>query len=248
MNVLITGVSSGLGKELAVQFLSKGDIVWGLSRKEKHSKELQPLFAYENFNYRLCDISKEEEVSLLFRMEAFIPDVVVLNAGNMDDDLKKGKFDYTQFRKVFTVNLFGAVTFMDKLMPIFQQRGKGVFVGISSLSAYRALVMNKVAYPSSKAALSMAFQAFRVQFAESNLRFLTFHLGPMGEKQRLFQTSYQKAAHKVVRHLYSGKQSDVVNFPKAAVLMTKISLFFRDAFLLRMLSRHQKRFKPEKSD
>ena len=44
-NIIITGASRGIGKELAKQFLEKGHNVLAISRNEEKLKEL---YAYQN--------------------------------------------------------------------------------------------------------------------------------------------------------------------------------------------------------
>ena len=60
MNILITGVSSGLGKELSKQLLANGNLVWGLSRKGMNSLAIQDLAVNKKFIYSQCDISRED--------------------------------------------------------------------------------------------------------------------------------------------------------------------------------------------
>ena len=57
MNVLITGISSGLGYELAKKFIKKGDNVYGTSRR-KISLDA---------NHLQCDFNNLEELSLNFK-------------------------------------------------------------------------------------------------------------------------------------------------------------------------------------
>lgn len=232
MNVFITGVTSGLGKELAKEFISKGYSVWGVGRTNLGSTE-------DKFHYSVCDVSKLEDVKRVYeemKNKKFIPDMIILNAGIIRNDLTP-EFSYSIFREMFNINLFGAVNWIDVFLSVFLKRKKGIFVAISSLSAYRPLVINKISYPSSKAALSMVFQAFRIQFASSALRFITFHIGPMQEKQTLFQITYQKAAEKIVKYLHLNRKADVIDFPFIPTVITKISKFFSDAFISRKVLR-----------
>lgn len=230
MNVFITGVVSGLGKMLAREFLDKGYRVWGVDIRKLENPQ-------KNFYYSICDVTKSEDVNRVYeemRSKDFIPDIVILNAGIMKDDMNY-QFSCSIFKEVFTVNLFGVINWIDMFLPVFLKRKKGIFVAISSLSAYRAINFNKIAYPSSKAALSMVFQAFRFQLASSGLRFITFHIGRMKEKGKLLQISYQKAAKKIATHLYLSRKADVVDFPFIPTLLTKISKYFPDVFISRML-------------
>lgn len=226
MNVFITGVTSGLGKALAREFLNKGYSVWGAGRRNLEESD-------KNFYYSVCDIGKEEEVGRVYgemKNRNFVPDIVILNAAIMKDDLIP-EFSYPIFKEIFNTNIFGAIKWIDVFLPLFLERKRGIFVAISSLSAYRPLNISKIAYPSSKAALSMAFRALRVHFTSSGLRFITFHIGRMEEKDGLIRVSYQKAAARIAKHLHFNKKSDVVDFPYIPTLITRISRFFPDTFI-----------------
>lgn len=232
MKIFITGTSSGLGKLLASGFYARGHSVWGAGRRQMDETG-------DKFHYSVCDISKPEDIDKVYQElenSAFIPDIVILNAAAMDDDLGP-LFSYSIFQEVFNINLFGAISWVNKFLPLFLARRSGKFVAISSLAARRALGVNKIAYPSSKAALSMAFESFRLQINCPELRFITFHIGPLSEKTSLLKTSYQKASGKIIDHLCRDKKADVVDFPFIPTLITEISTFFPDRCIAKILSR-----------
>lgn len=226
MNVFITGVTLGLGKELAGEFLHRGYTVWGVGRRYlKESKE--------NFYYSVCDVSKDLDVKRVYeemKNKNFVPDIIILNAGIMKNDLIPD-FSYPIFKEVFDINLFGAINWIDIFLPIFLKNKRGIFAAISSLAAYRAVNINRIAYPGSKAALTMVFQALRVQFMSYPLRFITFQIGRMGERQTLLQVSYNETARKIVNHLSRNKKSDVVDFPFGHAILVKISKHLPDCIL-----------------
>ena len=93
MNVFITGTSSGLGYGLASYYLKNGHTVYGISRKMNAK-----LNAYSNFNFLVQDISNFSEVEtnlISFLKEAGTLDLVILNAGIMNEvkDLTKTDLD-----------------------------------------------------------------------------------------------------------------------------------------------------------
>ncbi len=233
MNTLITGVSSGLGKNLTIECLSRGDRVWGISRKTIDNPIIKNLMKNMNFFYTQCDVSKEEEIILLMdemKNKKFSPDIVILNAALMQNDIIDKKFNYAKFKEIFNINFFGAITFIDKILPVFQQKGHGIFIGISSLASYRAVVFKKIAYSTTKAALSMAFESFRLQIAHPNIRFLIVNQGPLTEeKERIWDLSYKKAARKVISYIY--KKRNVFNSPLLPYLKTKIFQLLPDNFI-----------------
>lgn len=241
MNILITGVSSGLGKELSLKLLSSGQTVLGFSRKSIDSVELRELIINKNFIYNECDIAKDNDVSRFVRNikeQNFPIDVVILNASLMQNDMINKEFDYIKFKEIVDVNLFGVVKIISYLLPLFQQRGKGVFIGISSLASQRGIVVNKIAYPVSKAALNMAFEAFRLQLANSNIRFMTVNLGPLYEKGGILSVSYKQAARKIVSLI--NKEKNVLNYPLITSFIFRMFRYFPDSFISRYIIRTSK--------
>ena len=94
MKVFITGASSGLGKSLVDEFVSLGYIVWGIGRRALVEGK-------NKFYYSTCNISKESDMKLVYdkiQNEDFIPDIVILNAGVMKEDLPDG-FSYPILQK-----------------------------------------------------------------------------------------------------------------------------------------------------
>lgn len=235
MKVFITGITSGLGRALSEEFLSKGCSVWGIGRRPLKEPK-------KNLYYSICDVRNQIDIKRVYeemKGKDFIPDVVVLNAGITKDDLVP-ELSYSISREIFEVNLFGVINWINIFLPVYLRKGKGIFVGISSLSAYRVTNINKVAYPASKAALNMIFQALRVKFTSKGLRFIIFCLGRMGERKTLFQTTYQKAAERIANHIYLNRKKNVVNFPFIPAIITRISVFFPDIFISKILSKINK--------
>ncbi|MBF0208873.1 MAG: SDR family oxidoreductase [Oligoflexia bacterium] len=238
MNVLITGVGRGLGQALCLSFLGEGHAVWGISRSDSFFVPQN----LENYSYSRCDISNEEEVNTLFssnidRVKSL--DLVVLNAGSMEDDIIDGQFSFDNFKKVFQINLEAQVRLVQLVLPYFHQKRGGMFIGISSLASKRAICKNKIAYASSKAALNMAFESFRIQLARSGIKFKIVNSGPLkADVEREFDglgaTSYQKMARKILS--FKDKRSNILNYPWLIHLTYVLSIFFKDNFLSQLLS------------
>lgn len=77
MKILITGISSGIGKETALKFLKEGWCVIGLDIQPKSIND----FCYHRF---VCDVSKKEQLPELD--SEVMPAVVVNNAGTLSEE------------------------------------------------------------------------------------------------------------------------------------------------------------------
>jgi len=123
-------------------------------------------------------------------------------------------------------------------LPIFHQKGRGTFIGISSLSSYQEVVFNRVAYPATKSAPNMVFNAFRLQPANKNIRFITINPGRMGNKSTLLSLSYNDASRKIIATLK--KKRDTFDFPFISSVIIKSFMFLPVGFVLWFIKRCSK--------
>jgi len=238
MNIFVTGVSSGLGNELTRELLSEGHNVWGVSRKNSDSPALSSLQINKNFIYSKCDISNIDEVSAIIDQlikKDFNVDIVILNAGVMSNDIQNYRFNNNKFKDVFNINLYGTVNIIDKVLPLFQQKRQGIFIGISSFSAYNGIVKDKVAYPASKAALNMVFTAFRFQFGTSKIRFVTINIGSISEKKSILRmsSSYNQVAQKIISTF--SKKKNIYHYPYIYSLLIRVLKCLPNSFISRYI-------------
>jgi NAD(P)-dependent dehydrogenase (short-subunit alcohol dehydrogenase family) len=174
-----------------------------------------------------CDVSRTGDVDrAIAAMDAggFAPDLVILNAGINLPDLEPS-FRLDAAEEVFRVNVFGALAFVDRLLPRARAAGRGHFVAISSMSAFRTSGRS-VAYAASKAALSMAFESLRFRYAAEPVRFTTVHLGPVdtamwpGGKFPFLLTP-EDAARRILRAVERGRT--VYDCPRPIVAAARLS-------------------------
>lgn len=227
MGVLITGASSGVGEALSRTLANRGFRVWGVARRSDLLEKLKKELPVGCFFYSLCDVTSPDDVQAVLRSmdsEGFSPDIVILNAGVNAYDLEPG-FNFAHCEYVFRVNLFGALIWVDHLLPRFLKEGGGHFVAISSMSAF--LVNPRgTAYAASKAALSMAFESLRLRYLWTPIRFTTVHLGPVNTAmwpggKFLFVLSPEEAAKRILGAIERGK--NVYNCPAFLVLLARLS-------------------------
>lgn len=129
MDILITGVSSGLGYELAKQFIEKGDTVYGTSRRKVNL----------GLNHLQCDFNNLEELEVNFKN--FIKntlefDLVILNAGILGEINKISDLSINQFNEAFNVNVLANKIILDELLNNNVKIKK--VIGISSGAALKS--------------------------------------------------------------------------------------------------------------
>lgn len=172
--IIITGTSSGIGKHLAEYFGQKGHRVYGLSRKNTES---------DYFKTIPTDITDEKAVenalSEILLSEKRI-DFLINNAGMgmvgaVEDATKE------DIRKLFDLNLIGAVQIMNAVLPKMRDQKAGKIINISSIGSEMGLPFRGF-YSASKAALDKVTEAIRYEVSPWNIDVCTLHLGDIKTK------------------------------------------------------------------
>lgn len=131
---LITGVSSGFGRALAEAALARGERVFGSVRRSTDAEVFEAL-APGLASAALFDVTDEAAVhQAVIDIESQAPiDVLVNNAGY---GLVAGveEATLTEVRTQFEVNVFGALTVMQAVLPGMRRRRAGHIVNITSVS------------------------------------------------------------------------------------------------------------------
>jgi len=180
MKVLITGVSSGIGNELTKHLIKRGYEVVGISRNKEKLQSLEKEVNSKRLKIYPCDVSNYKDVlsvrENLVKSDS-LPDIIILCAGIFLNDLKP-TYNSQISQEVFSTNLFGVFNFIDLFLPSFLKKGKGQFIALSSISAFRPN-KNGVAYSASKSALSLSFRGFNLAYQKKNIVFSNISLGPV---------------------------------------------------------------------
>ena len=143
---IVTGGSSGIGRETALALRARGCTVYEFSRRDADVPGVRHI---------RCDVSDEAQfaaaVKEVFDAEGRI-DILVNNAGFGISGAAEFT-DNAQAKKLLDVNLFGAVNGCKEVLPIMRAQGGGRIVNLSSVAAPCAIPF-QVWYSVSKAAVS----------------------------------------------------------------------------------------------
>lgn len=157
-NVLISGASSGIGRELTKILIKTYNCnVVGIGRNEKAMLELQEELGdlAKNFSYKLFDVSIKEnwkKLSEEFSNSNFQLDVLINNAGMLPKFDKFGKYDLESFEKIINVNYFSSVYSIHYFLNNIKKSSTPAIINVSSSAALCPLAGTS-SYSSSKSAL-----------------------------------------------------------------------------------------------
>ena len=206
-NYLITGVSRGLGLEIAKTIIEIGDFVFGVSRTsspelENLQKQYPNSIKFLNFDLTDADNVKEkifkEFIGLKTRLDGFVN-----NAAMAYDDIITN-LDCTKLEQMYKVNVFAPMmTTKYTIRNFLLNNVKGSIVHISSISThtgYKGLAM----YASTKGALEAFSKNTAREWGERGIRSNTVVAGFMEtsmsstlsdeQKDRIYKrTSLKKA-------------------------------------------------------
>jgi len=230
--IWITGASSGIGSELALQLADAGNLVVASARgieklavlEQKSSSmsgKIVPL-AY--------DVTQDDEAdNIRAQLEAITGslDIVIICAGRCEyiDD---AKLETDLFRRVYDVNVFGAVNSTCVAMPLLEKTtssDKPQIVAIASLSAVTGLPRAE-AYGSSKAAMIYLFNSLRLDLEQRvdvtvvNPGFVATEMTKQNDFPMPFMMQPPEAARCIIKGV--ARRRLTVNFPLRLWLSLKL--------------------------
>src|SRR5450755_4014821 len=131
--ILITGVSRGLGRALAEEFILLGHTVIGCGRSEKEIMQLQKQFPAPN-DFAVVDVSSDEQVAAWAKRvlpSHAAPDLLLNNAALINRNAPLWKVSASEFSDVIDVNIKGVANVIRHFVPAMIARRSGVIVNFS---------------------------------------------------------------------------------------------------------------------
>lgn len=162
MNVLITGVSKGIGLALTTEALQKGHHVFGVARKPDESKELMQLQKeYKTLTIIGLDLTNDdaqEKLNKALKATDKI-DILINNAGMLENASTK-----EAFMKSFELNSYVPFMVVETILPKLKAASMPKIVHITSTMGSIAdnTSGGYYAYRSSKSALNMIHKSLTV--------------------------------------------------------------------------------------
>ncbi len=174
----ITGVSSGLGKQLAMEVLSQGQIVVGTFRKQAQVEEFNKQNPGSSFGV-LIDVASSQMIidgvkSIIDQFGKI--DVLVNNAGYGVMGSVEEISD-EEVRRQFEVNVFGVLTTLRSVLPHMRKARTGHIINITSIAG-RIGSQGLGIYNGSKFALEGIGEALAAELKPLNIKVTNVEPGP----------------------------------------------------------------------
>mgnify|MGYP001355750512 CR=1 FL=1 len=156
---VVTGASSGIGRQLALELAAADATVVALARREPRLRELTEELQRSSpeSGYVVCDVSDTDRFAAVLRdieQDRGRIDILINNAAIPEPDAE----GLARFRQVMETNYFSVVTGTLAVLPGMRARKQGVIVNVSSDTA-RAPTPGEAGYSASKAAVSAFTEA-----------------------------------------------------------------------------------------
>lgn len=174
-SVVVTGASSGMGREIALEFAAEGATVIAVARRKERLEQLEKdadALAGKILSYA-GDISSQEvnEGMIDYAVkECGKLDILVNNAGVMDEFVPIGDVDNNLWEKVMKINLDGPMYAMRKAVQVMcgQETG-GNIINVASIGGVRGCRAG-AAYTASKHALVGLTKNTAYMYVNHNIR------------------------------------------------------------------------------
>ena len=180
--VMITGASSGLGREFARQLASRASTLILIARRAERLESLKAELERPGLTIhcRPTDLADRAEVEALIRWLAesgFEIKLLVNNAGLGDH----GRFetgDWERIRQMLEVNIVALTRLTHALLPTLKAQAGAAILNVSSVASFIPLPKLAV-YSATKAYVTSFSEALRAELRGTGVRLTTLCPGPV---------------------------------------------------------------------
>jgi len=197
---LVTGASSGIGRETTRRLAQEGFQVIALARRKERLAEL----AKENQNIipRPVDLSDAEELEKFCQEISTLSEPISVLINNAGFSIRGALEDVplSSVRRVYEVNLFSLIRVTQACLPGMRRLRGGTIVNLSSIVGKFTFPLNGV-YSSTKHALEAIADALRMEVRPFGIRVVTIRPG-------IIATEFNDKANQLTGDLLSRTDPD----------------------------------------
>ena len=171
--ILVTGSSTGIGQETALNMARKGHEVYAAVRSPQTADELKEKIAAENLPVNVIKLDLVDPASIKTAVAEIMArsgriDALVNNAG-IGGGRAVEETPIEEVREIFETNYFGNVNVLREVTPIMRQQNSGRIVTVGSLAG-RVVMGCHAHYSASKWAMEGLSEALAQEMAEFNVK------------------------------------------------------------------------------
>lgn len=235
MRILITGATSGIGRQLALDYHRDNHQVWALGRNQKALDDLSA----EGLQAVRIDLEDRDMARGWFTAMTPI-DLAILNAGSCEYvDLPQ--FDSELVSRVMRTNVESMAVSIEGVLPLLRQGERPHLVAVGSSAAYLPLSRAE-AYGASKAAIEYMIRTLRIDLYREKIDvslvcpgFVKTPLTDRNEFSMPFRLSVEEASDRIRRGIE--KRRLEIHFPKRFTFILKALSLIPEALWIRISQR-----------
>jgi short-subunit dehydrogenase len=175
---LVTGASSGIGRETAIKLAEKGFQVIAAARRTGRLNELAEQF--QNITPMQVDLSQSEDTEVFCDYISTLSMPVSVLINNAGYSIRGALEDVSMeaIKRIFEVNLFALIRITQACLPGMRYLRKGTIVNLSSIAGKFAFPGSGV-YAATKYAVEGITDALRMELAPFGIRVVAIRPGPI---------------------------------------------------------------------
>ena len=205
---LITGASSGLGREFALQLAPICEQIVIVARRKDRLVELAKTLTAENSSLQVTpivsDLSVEQERDALieFTLKRHIHPTLLVNNAGLGDYGEFAASDWDKIKSMMEVNMVALTHLTYAFLPKMKKSGLGAILNVSSIAGL-VPIPDFAVYAATKAYVTSFGEALRTELAEDKIPVLTVCPGPVHtEFGEVAARGEEKFKAKGYEHLY----------------------------------------------
>lgn len=222
---LVTGASSGLGEEFALQIAPRVEKLVLVARREPLlvglAERIRAVLPHVEVAVFAADLNRSAEREQLLEQlssRGLLPDLLVNNAG-LGDYGEFASSDWGKLQSMLGVNIEALTHLTHLLVPQMIERGRGAIIQVSSLASLIP-IPDFAVYAATKAYVTSFSEALRLELREHRIPVLAVCPGPV-------RTEFGEVARRDPNKSIPAQKSFYV--PKQQVVTESLAALQRDA-------------------
>ena len=168
---IITGAGSGIGKATIERFVREGGDAVAVDVSQARLDQLSAEFKAHSKKIRTVhgDLTSDRTISEIMSAAGSQIDVLINNAGIMDDFVPLDELDDELWERVLGVNLTAVMKLSRSALKVMLKQGKGVIVTTSSGASFKSGIAG-TAYTTSKHAVNGLIKSISTIYGDRGIR------------------------------------------------------------------------------